>query len=92
MAVALVALGALRARRDRLARAAVALLVVALVWGWASRSSRASSGRADGRRAAASPPELHAIAIALAAGTALLAPSLLLLYGAFRRTPPEVHP
>jgi hypothetical protein len=35
--------------------------------------------------AAAPPAELHAIAIALAAGAALLLPSLWLLYGAFRR-------
>jgi cytochrome d ubiquinol oxidase subunit II len=93
MAAALAALAALRTRRDRLARAAVALLVVALVWGWGvAQFPRVVGPSLTVDAAAASPPELHAIAIALAAGAALLAPSLLLLYGAFRRTPPEVHP
>jgi hypothetical protein len=40
--------------------------------------------------AAADAPELHAIAIALAAGGALLVPALWLLYVAFRRHPTEV--
>jgi hypothetical protein len=39
---------------------------------------------------AAPGPELHAVAIALAAGAALLAPSMWLLYGAFRRHATEV--
>jgi cytochrome d ubiquinol oxidase subunit II len=91
--VALVALWALRTGRDRLARAAVTLLVVALVWGWGvAQYPRVVGPSLTVDAAAAAPAELHAVAIALVAGGALLVPSLLLLYGAFRRTPPEVNP
>jgi cytochrome d ubiquinol oxidase subunit II len=89
----LAALGALGTGRDRLARAAVTLLVVALVWGWGvAQFPRVVGPSLTVDAAAAAPAELHAVAIALAAGGALLVPSLLLLYVAFRRTPPEVHP
>ncbi|HEY6759233.1 MAG TPA: cytochrome d ubiquinol oxidase subunit II [Baekduia sp.] len=90
--VALAALVALRAGRDRLARAAVALFVVALVWGWGvAQFPRIVGPSLTVDDAAAAPAELHAIAIALAAGAALLVPALALLYGAWRREPPEVH-
>jgi cytochrome d ubiquinol oxidase subunit II len=81
---------ALRRRRDRLARAAVSLAVIALIWGWGlAQFPRLLGPRLTVARAAAPSPELHAVAIALAAGAALLAPSVWLLYGAFRREPTE---
>jgi cytochrome d ubiquinol oxidase subunit II len=85
------ALAALAARRDVVARAAVATAMAALVWGWGlAQYPRLACSRVTVASAAASPPELHAIAIALAAGAVLLAPAMWLLYVAFRRQPPEV--
>jgi cytochrome d ubiquinol oxidase subunit II len=86
-----VALAALLARLDRVARAAVATATAALVWGWGlAQYPRLACPRVTVASAAASAPELHAIAVALAAGAVLLAPALWLLYGVFRRQPPEV--
>jgi cytochrome bd ubiquinol oxidase subunit II len=85
-----VALGALARRRDRLARAAVAAAVAAFVWGWGLAQFPRLVGRDITVAGAAAPsPELHALAVALAVGAALLLPSLWLLYGAFRRHPTE---
>jgi cytochrome d ubiquinol oxidase subunit II len=82
---------ALRLRRDRLARAAVAGAMAAFVWGWGLAQFPRLVGRdVTVASAAADAAELHAVAIALAAGGALLLPSLWLLYGAFRRHPQEV--
>jgi cytochrome bd ubiquinol oxidase subunit II len=82
---------ALRRGRDRLARAAIAVAVGALIWGWGlAQFPHLVGPRITVSGAAAPPPELHAIAVALAAGAALLLPSLWLLYGAFRRHPVQV--
>jgi cytochrome d ubiquinol oxidase subunit II len=82
---------ALRRRRDRLARAAVATATAAFVWGWGlAQFPRLVGPHITVASAAAPPAELHAIAIALAAGATLLLPALWLLYGAFRRHPTEV--
>ena len=82
---------ALRRRRDRLARVAVSLAVVSLIWGWGlAQYPRLLGPRLTVAAAAAPSPELHAVAIAFAAGAALLAPSVWLLYGAFRRHAAEV--
>jgi cytochrome d ubiquinol oxidase subunit II len=81
-----VALEALRRRRDRLARAALAIATAALVWGWGlAQFPRLVGTQITVANAAAPAAELHAIAIALAAGAAVLLPALWLLYGAFRR-------
>jgi cytochrome d ubiquinol oxidase subunit II len=86
-----IAIAALRRRRDLLARAAMATAMAAFVWGWGLAQFPRLVGRdVTVARAAAGPAELHAIAIALAAGGALLLPALWLLYGAFRRNPTEV--
>jgi cytochrome d ubiquinol oxidase subunit II len=86
-----VALAALRRRRDVLARAAVSAAMAAFLWGWGLAQFPRLVGRdVTVSGAAAGAAELHAIAIALAAGGALLVPALWLLYGAFRRHPTEV--
>jgi cytochrome d ubiquinol oxidase subunit II len=85
------ALVALRRRHHRLARAAVATAVAGFVWGWGlAQFPRLVGPRITAARAAAPAPELHAIAISLAAGAAALVPALWLLYAAFRRHPTEV--
>jgi cytochrome d ubiquinol oxidase subunit II len=82
---------AVRRRQDRVARATVALGVTSLIWGWGlAQFPRLLGPRLTVAGAAAPGPELHAVAIALAAGAALLAPSMWLLYGAFRRHATEV--
>jgi cytochrome d ubiquinol oxidase subunit II len=81
-----VTLIALLRRRDRLARAAVAISVAALLWGWGLAQYPRLAGSSTVANAAASPAELRAVAIALAAGVALLAPAAWLLYVIFRRT------
>jgi cytochrome d ubiquinol oxidase subunit II len=79
---------ALRRHRYRLARAAMAFAVAAVMWGWAlAQYPRIVGGHATVANAAASAPELTAVAVALAAGLVLLIPSLWLLYVAFRRQP-----
>jgi cytochrome d ubiquinol oxidase subunit II len=90
--VALVtALAALHGGRDRLARTAVATATAALVWGWGlAQFPRLVGPHITVATAAAPPAELHAIAIALAAGATLLLPALWLLYVAFRRHATEV--
>jgi cytochrome d ubiquinol oxidase subunit II len=86
-----VALAALAGARDRVARAALAAAMAALVWGWGLAQFPRLVGRhVTVANAAADPAELHVLAIALAAGVALLLPALWLLYGAFRRHPTEV--
>ena len=82
---------AARLRRDRLARGAIATAMAAFVWGWGlAQFPRLVGPDVTVASAAASPAELHAIAIALGAGAAVLLPALILLYGAFRRHPTEV--
>jgi cytochrome d ubiquinol oxidase subunit II len=74
-----------------LARAAVALAVVAFMWGWGfAQYPRIVGTGATVANSAASGPELTAVGITLAAGLVLLLPSLWLLYVAFRRQPLEV--
>jgi cytochrome d ubiquinol oxidase subunit II len=86
-----IALAALAARRDLIARAAVAGATAALVWGWGlAQYPRIACSHVTVASTAASPAELRAIAVALAAGAVVLAPALWLLYVAFRREPPEV--
>ena len=83
-----VALAALAGARDRVARAALAAAMAALVWGWGlAQFPRVVGRHVTVANAAADPAELHVLAIALAAGVALLLPALWLLYGAFRRHP-----
>jgi Cytochrome bd terminal oxidase subunit I len=86
------ALWALRARRYAIARVAAALGAIAIVWGWGLAQYPRLAGGLTVRSAAASSPELTAVAVALAAGAVLLAPALWLLYVAFRRQPIEVTP
>jgi cytochrome d ubiquinol oxidase subunit II len=86
-----VALAALRARRDWLASTALAASMAAFVWGWGLAQYPRLAGRGVTVASAAAPaPELHAVAIALVVGAVLLAPSLWLLYVAFRRRPARV--
>jgi len=86
-----VALAALAGARDRVARAALAVAMATLVWGWGLAQFPRLVGRhVTVASAAADPAELRVLAIALAAGAALLLPALWLLYGAFRRRPTEV--
>jgi len=82
---------AARLGRDHVARVAMATAMAAFVWGWGLAQFPRLVGRdVTVASAAASPPELQAIAIALGAGAAVLLPALFLLYGAFRRHPTEV--
>jgi cytochrome d ubiquinol oxidase subunit II len=84
---------ALQRDRDRAARAAIIIAVTALVWGWGlAQFPRLIGAGVTVQNAAAPSAELHAVAIALAAGALLLLPSLWLLYVAFRRYASEVHP
>jgi cytochrome d ubiquinol oxidase subunit II len=86
-----VAVGALWRRRYRLARASIGLSAAAIVWGWGiAQYPRLVGPELTVGNAAASGPELTAIAIALGAGLLILAPSLWLLYVGFRRHPVEV--
>jgi cytochrome d ubiquinol oxidase subunit II len=86
------AVRALRRRRYRSARAAIGISVAAMVWGWGiAQYPRLVGPKLTIDNAAASGPELTAIAIALGAGLLILAPSLWLLYVAFRRHPVEVR-
>jgi cytochrome d ubiquinol oxidase subunit II len=82
---------ALRLRRDRLARAALAAAIAAIVWGWGlAQYPRLAGPGVTVASAAAAGPELTAVAIAFAAGAVLLVPALWLLYAVFRRRPVEV--
>jgi cytochrome d ubiquinol oxidase subunit II len=82
---------ALRRHRYGLARAALALAVVAFMWGWGfAQYPRIVGAGATVANSAASGPELTAVGVTLAAGLVLLLPSLWLLYVAFRRRPLEV--
>jgi cytochrome bd ubiquinol oxidase subunit II len=86
-----VAVGALWRRRYRLARASIGLSAAAIVWGWGiAQYPRLVGPELTVGNAAASGPELTAIAIALGAGLLILAPSLWLLYVGFRRQLVEV--
>lgn len=85
------ALGALRQRRYRLARAALGLAMTAFIWGWGFAQYPVIAGpQVTVHDAAASAPELSAILVALGGGLLLLAPAVWLLYVAFRRNPVEV--
>jgi cytochrome d ubiquinol oxidase subunit II len=85
------AVGTLWRRRYRPARAAIGLTAAAMVWGWGiAQYPRLVGPQLTVDNAAATSPELTAIAIALGAGLLILAPSLWLLYVAFRRHPVEV--
>jgi cytochrome d ubiquinol oxidase subunit II len=86
-----VTLIALRAYRIRLARIAMVVATAAILWGWGlAQFPRLVGQHLTVATAAAPRAELNAIAIALAAGAAVLAPSLWLLYGAFRRNPTHI--
>jgi cytochrome d ubiquinol oxidase subunit II len=85
------ALAAFHRGRVRVARAAVALAATGVVWGWGlAQYPRLVGPAVTVTTAAASGAELQAVSVALAAGFVLLAPSLWLLYAAFRRQPIEV--
>jgi cytochrome d ubiquinol oxidase subunit II len=95
VAVALLALtGALTALRRQqyvLARAALALAVGAVMWGWGfAEYPHIVGSAATVANSAASAPELTAVTFVLGGGLILLAPSLWALYVAFRRQPQEV--
>jgi cytochrome d ubiquinol oxidase subunit II len=82
---------ALRRRRYRLARGAVAFAVATVMWGWAlAQYPHIVGAGATVANTAATRPELTAVAVALAAGLVLLIPSLWILYVAFHRQPTEV--
>jgi cytochrome d ubiquinol oxidase subunit II len=86
------AVRALWQRRYRSARAAIGISAAAIVWGWGiAQYPRLVGPKLTIDNAAASRPALTAIAIALGAGLLILAPSLWLLYVAFRRHPVEVR-
>jgi cytochrome bd ubiquinol oxidase subunit II len=83
---------ALMRTRYRLARAALAFAVAAVIWGWGfAQYPRIAGAHMTVANAAASGPELTAVTFALAGGFVLLAPSLWALYVAFRRQPQEVQ-
>ncbi len=83
---------ALRRHRYRLARAALAFAVVAIMWGWGfAQYPRIVGSTTTVADTAASGPELTAVAIAISGGLVLLLPSLWFLFVAFRRQPLEVH-
>jgi cytochrome bd ubiquinol oxidase subunit II len=85
------ALIALRQHQYGLARAALALAVVAVMWGWGfAQYPHIVGSAATVANSAASAPELTAVTFALGGGLILLAPSLWVLYVAFRRQPQEV--
>ncbi|HEX6695649.1 MAG TPA: cytochrome d ubiquinol oxidase subunit II [Solirubrobacteraceae bacterium] len=85
------AVRALWQRRYRSARASIGISAAAIVWGWGiAQYPRLVGPKLTIDNAAASRPALTAIAIALGAGLLILAPSLWLLYVAFRRHPVEV--
>jgi cytochrome bd ubiquinol oxidase subunit II len=82
-----IALTASTAGRHRLARAAVACAVAAVMWGWGlAQYPRIIGPATTVGRAAASGPELTALVVALSAGFVVLAPSVWLLYVLFRRS------
>jgi cytochrome d ubiquinol oxidase subunit II len=86
------ALAALARRQYGAARAAMALSVVAVMWGWGfAQYPHIVGTTATVGNTAASSPELTALVVALAGGLVLLLPSLWLLYVAFRRQPLEVQ-
>ena len=81
-----VALAALAGARDRVARAALAAAMAALVWGWGLAQFPRVVGRdVTVANAAADPAELHVLAIALAAGGGPAPPRAL---APLRRLPP----
>jgi cytochrome bd ubiquinol oxidase subunit II len=85
------AAAALRRKHDAWARGAAVLAMAGLVWGWGlAQFPRLVGPNVTVASSAAPPAELHAIAIALGAGTLLLLPSLWLLHVAFRRAAREV--
>jgi cytochrome bd ubiquinol oxidase subunit II len=86
------ALAALHRRRYRPARAATAVAVGAVVWGWGlAQYPHIVGPTATVANSAARGPELTAVALAIAGGFVLLVPSLWALYVAFRRQPLEVR-
>jgi cytochrome d ubiquinol oxidase subunit II len=82
---------ALRRHRYELARAALVLAVVAVMWGWGFAQYPRLVGGLTVARSAAGAPELTAVTIALASGLVVLAPSLWVLFVAFRRQPVEAQ-
>jgi cytochrome d ubiquinol oxidase subunit II len=86
------ALASLARRQYSAARAAIALAIVAMFWGWGfAQYPRIVGTGATVTGAAASGPELTAVTVAVGGGLVLLVPSLWLLYVAFRRQPLEVQ-
>lgn len=88
-----ISLAAVMTRHYRMARAAAALAVAAVIGGWGLAQYPHLAGPDLTIITAAAPHSvLHALAIAGGAGTLLLIPSLWLLYGAFRRPPLQLEP
>jgi cytochrome d ubiquinol oxidase subunit II len=82
---AVAALAALWTRRYRLARAAAALQVSLILWGWvASQYPYLIPPDLSIADAAAPPATLHLVLPALALGAAVLVPSLVYLYRVFK--------
>jgi len=80
----------LATRRYLAVRATAALAVTAVLWGWAVGQYPMLLGTHLDIAAAAAPGAVLGPLIAvLAAGTAVLLPSLLLLYAMFQRAPEE---
>ena len=79
------AFGALWTRRYRLARAAAALQVSLILWGWvASQYPYVVPPELAIADAAAPPATLHLVLIALGIGAAVLVPSLVYLFRVFK--------
>ncbi|HEY3714704.1 MAG TPA: cytochrome d ubiquinol oxidase subunit II [Jatrophihabitantaceae bacterium] len=79
------ALGLVAVRRYLVARAAAGLAVAAIVWGWGIARYPQLLPGLPVSQAQALPATLHATALAVAVGLALLVPSLLLLLTLFQR-------
>jgi len=79
------ALGLVVVRRYLVARAAAGLAVAAIVWGWGIARYPQLLPGLPVSQAQALPATLHATAVAVAVGLALLVPSLLLLLTLFQR-------
>ncbi|MGH3785507.1 MAG: cytochrome d ubiquinol oxidase subunit II, partial [Pseudonocardiaceae bacterium] len=79
-------------RRPGLARAAAALAVTAVIWGWAvAQYPYLLQPELTVQAAAAGEATLRAMLISLVGGAILVVPSLLFLFTLFNRANPEAH-
>jgi cytochrome d ubiquinol oxidase subunit II len=88
MVLGFVVIGALYFRRYGFARIAVAAESIAILVGWyASQAPYLIPGELTYAQAAAPPETLRAFLVLVACGSALLVPSLLLLFRVFKSEP-----